>query len=96
MPQKQLHITPKKNIVLQFYICYHKNFTTWKLTKTSGPKRGTGPQQSVGLRDLIYPISIMHKIFMEDSGNLTHPKNVINNIMGSNLVNFCKLQLQKM
>ena len=77
-----------QNIVPQFYICYHKNFATWKLTYISSPKPGTGSPQSVGSRDLFCPISIMHKTFVEDSGNLKHHKNVksIKNTKGSLLV----------
>ena len=46
------------------------------------------PSQSFGSRTLFYTISIMPKIFIEDSSNLKHPKNVksINNTMSSYLV----------
>ena len=47
--------------------------------------------QSLELRIVFYPISIMPKIFIEDSGNLKNPKNVktISNITSSRLVSCC-------
>ena len=49
---------------------------------------GTDPRQSVGSRIFFYSITIMPKIFIEDSSNLEHPKNVksINNTTSSHLV----------
>ena len=41
------------------------------------------PPQSVGSRILFYPMSIMPKIFIEDSGNLKHPK-IVKSINRSN------------
>ena len=54
----------------------------------SETKPGKDPPEGVGLRTLFYPISIMPKIFIEDSGNLKHPKNVksINNTTVSYLI----------
>ena len=48
------------------------------------------PPQSVGSRILFYPISIMPKICIEDSGNLKHLKKVksINNTTVSHLVSY--------
>ena len=65
-----------------------ENYATCKVTEISGTKPGTDRPQIVGSRTLFYPISIMPKIFIEDSGNLKHSKNVksINNIMVSHLV----------
>ena len=37
---------------------------------------GTEPSQSVGSKTLFYLMSIMPKIFAEDSSTLKHPKNV--------------------
>ena len=49
---------------------------------------GTDPRQSVGPETLFYSITIMPKIFIEDSSKLKHPKNVksINNTTSSHLV----------
>ena len=59
-----------------------------ELTQISATTPGTDQPQSVGSRTLFYPISIMLQIFIEDSGNLKHPKNVksINNSTVSHLV----------
>ena len=48
---------------------------------------GTDPPQSFGSTTLFYLMSIMPKIFIEDSSNLKHPKNVksINNTTSSYL-----------
>ena len=86
-----------KNIMLQFYICYYKNYyATWMLleklceieTNINFRDPGTDLPQSVGSKTVFFPISIMPKIFIEDSSNLKHPKNVksINNITSSYLV----------
>ena len=49
---------------------------------------GTDPPQCAGSKTVFYPMSIMPKIFIEDSSNLKHPKNVksINNTTSSYLV----------
>ena len=72
-------------MLLEYYL---KNYATWKVTWISGTKPGTDSLQSVGSKTLFYPIGIMPKIFVEDSGNLKHPKNVksINNTMAPQLV----------
>ena len=86
-----------KNIRLQFYISYYKKYyATWMLleklcymkTNISFRDPVIDPSQSFGSRTLFYTISIMPKIFIEDSSNLKHPKNVksINNTMSSYLV----------
>ena len=48
----------------------------------------TDPPQIVGSRTLFHPMSIMPKIFIEDSSSLKHPKNLksINNTTSSYLV----------
>ena len=92
-----------KNIMFQFYICSYKNcYATWMFLeklcyiKTNIHFRNPGTDlplpQSVGSRTLFYPMSIMPKIFIEDSGNLKHPKNVksISNTTVSHLVS-CRL-----
>ena len=74
-----------KNIMFQFYICYYKNYyANWMFLEKlcyikiniNFRNLGTDPPQSVGSRTLFYPISIMPKVFIEDSSNLKHPKNV--------------------
>ena len=49
---------------------------------------GKNPPKSVGSRTLFYLMSIMPRIFIEDSSNLKHHKNVksINNTTSSYLV----------
>ena len=90
-----------QNIILQFYICYHKttmlleyylkNYATcmfdrqWKLTWISGSQPVTDCPQSVGSWTLFYHKSIMSQIFIEDSGNLKNEKS-INNTTTSYLV----------
>ena len=39
-------------------------------------KPGTDASQSAGSSTLFYPISIVFQIFVEDSGNIKHPRNV--------------------
>ena len=86
-----------KNIMLQFYIFYYKKYyATWMLleklcymkTNISFGDPVIDPSQSFGSRTLFYTISIMPKIFIEDSSNLKHSKNVksINNTTSSYLV----------
>ena len=59
-----------------------------RLTYISRTKHGTEAPQSAGSRTFIYPISIMAQIFIEESRNLKHPKNVKtdNNTTSSHLV----------
>ena len=49
---------------------------------------GTDPPQCAGSKTVFYPMSIMPKIFIEDSSNLKHPKNMenINSITVPHLV----------
>ena len=85
-----------KIIMFQFYICYYINYyATWMILSLCYIKTyinfrnfGTGPLQSIGSRNLFYPMSIMPKIFIEDSSNLKHPKNMenINSITVPHLV----------
>ena len=65
--------------------CFIKN-ENW--LKFQGPNLEQTDRKVFGSRTLFYRISIMLQIFIEDSGNLKHPKNVksINNAMGSDLV----------
>ena len=54
--------------------CYFKDYVTWKITSILGTKPETEDHsQSVGSKTLFYPISIMPKICIEDSGNLKTP-----------------------
>ena len=93
---KKTFILPQ-NIMLQFDIYYHRNYyATWMLleklcymkTNINFRDPGTDPRQSVGSRIFFYSMTIMPKIFIEDSSNLEHPKNVksINNTTSSHLV----------
>ena len=45
-----------------------------KSKQIPGTKPGTDPPQSFELKTLFYPVSIMPKIFIKDTGNLKHPK----------------------
>ena len=82
-----------QNIMLQFYICYHKNYyATWTILEKlchikSNINFRADPQQSVGSKTVFYPIRIMTKIFSKDPGNLiTPPYTITNNITVSHLV----------
>ena len=92
---------PSSNIMLQFYICFCKNYyATWMLLeklcyiKTNLNFRDPGTDslppssQSVGSRNLFYPMSIMLKAFIKDSSYLKHLKNVksVSNTTSSYLV----------
>ena len=65
--------------------CFIKN-ENW--LKFQGPNLEQTDRKVFGSRTLFYRISIMLQIFIEDSGNLKHPKNVksINNTTVSHLV----------
>ena len=65
--------------------CFIKN-ENW--LKFQGPNLEQTDRKVFGSRTLFYRISIMLQIFIEDSGNLKHPKNVksINNTTGSHLI----------
>ena len=58
-----------------------------KSNKFQGPSLEQTPQ-SFELKTLFYPVCIMPKIFIKDTGNLKHPKNVksISNTKVSHLV----------
>ena len=76
--------------MLQIQIFCHNHLNVSQKTKTTINLRGQAwviPLQSAGLRALLYPISIMPKIFMEDSGILSLTKNAKtnNNIAGYHL-----------
>ena len=94
---KRSFILPPPNIMLQFYKCYRKNYCAtgilleklfhMKSNINSGTKPGTDLLQSAGSKTLFYPISIMFKLFIEDSGNLK--RKTINNTTVSLLVSCC-------
>ena len=100
---KRIFMLPQ-NVMLQFCICCYKNcYATWMLleklcyikTNINFRDLRTDSPQSVGSRSLFYLMSIMPKMFIEDSSNLKRPKNLksINNTTISYLVS-CRVKLK--
>ena len=57
--------------------CYVKNYAAWMFHKNENWLKYQGRNlEQTDRKVLFYPISIMIQFFIEDSGNLKHPKNV--------------------